>query len=83
MPLFPRTPIAGPKIFANLAANQPKRNIRVCCGPEGRTVLFCEECHGRGYEYDEMKHREGCCHTAEALAIVEVHPTAAPITVAV
>ncbi len=66
MPLFRPAHVAGPQVFANLAANQPKKNIRVCCSREGRTVLFCEECLGRGYEYSEMKHHDSC-NTGKAL----------------
>ena len=77
-----KNPAPGPKVLSNLAANQPKKNIRVCCDRAGRTVLFCDECHGRGYEYDEMNHREGC-QTAQAVSAAEIRPISAPSAVAV
>lgn len=51
-------------IQRNIAASEPKRNIRIC-GHEDRTVLFCEECRTKGYEYDEMKHAPLCRTGAE------------------
>lgn len=78
--LFRRRAQSGPEVLTNLAANQPKKNIRVCCSRAGRTVLFCEECHGRGYEYNKIKHRDGC-HTAHALATPELRPASASIEV--
>jgi hypothetical protein len=58
-----------PAIQANLTSDTPKKNIRVC-GHEDRTVLFCNECHGRGYEYDAMKHTPAC-ETGHALHEIE------------
>jgi hypothetical protein len=80
--LFRRSRRPGPNVFSNLAAGRPKKNLRVCCDRSGRTVLFCEECHGLGYEYLDMTHREGC-NTAHALTSGDVRPISNPIAVAV
>ncbi len=52
--------------IAKEAGTDPKKNIQIC-GHEGRTVLWCKECHGKVCEYDTTKHKPSCL-TGSALA---------------
>jgi hypothetical protein len=60
-----KTPTSLPTEHRNLSQVEAKKNIQIC-GHEGRSVLFCRECHKHGYF--EITHTSEC-RTGQALSV--------------